>query len=146
MRKFAISTFFLFLTFILNVSVSANQNKVVVIPMGGDSPTKCSGHPQWKRVECTIPPSFGWEWSSHKSLSTTRESANRHRVLWVGHLNNTSYCSLDGIGWVSRDVSAMSDCSTNWYHIGGSFTGNCYGWDGEPVRRLVLGSHDCYNY
>jgi hypothetical protein len=129
----------------LAVSVSAQQNKVVVIPLNSGGPTKCASHPQWQPVDCTT---TQWVWSSHRSLATTLEDANLHRVLWAGdqHSGIANTCSLDGSGWVSTAEVIMSGCDTEWSHIGGSFTGDCSGHDGDIVRRLVLGSYDCYDY
>ncbi|MEZ4470080.1 MAG: hypothetical protein R3F60_04580 [bacterium] len=56
------------------------------------------------------------------------------------------YCSLDGTGWVSTEAVPMAGCDNSWYHLGGRFSGNCGGHDGDTVRRLVLDEDGCYDY
>ena len=55
-------------------------------------------------------------------------------------------CSLDGTGWVTVDTVVMEGCDARWYHIGGAYSGNCGGHDGDLVRRLVLGDDECYDF
>ena len=105
----------------------------------------CDGHPQWRPVECVTP---DWVWTSNRQFNTV-EAANANRTLWSGcnHTENRAgLCSLDGTGWVSTETMPMQGCNANWQHIGGRFSGNCGGHDGDTVRRLVLGDDDCYDY
>ena len=105
----------------------------------------CLNNPQWQAVDCTTP---SWVWSSDNTNAITVPDANLLHVLWTGcsHANIPNTCSLDGTGWVSTGVTAMAGCNTTWYHLGGSYTGQCGGHDGDQVRRLVLNPNDCYAY
>ena len=105
----------------------------------------CPGNPQWMPVNCTT---TQWVWSSDRANATTVAAANTKRVLYTGcsHGSVANTCSLTGTGWVSTAVYTMSGCNTNWYHLGGSYTGNCGGHDGDQVRRLALNPTDCYPY
>jgi hypothetical protein len=103
----------------------------------------CVGNAQWTPVTCITPE---WVWSSDRGNDTVA-AANAAHTLFTGL--NDQYCSLDGAGWVSTTPYVMTDfgdCDINWYHLGGSFTGNCGGWGMQPVRRLAVGSNDCYPY
>lgn len=86
--------------------------------------------------------------SKPTSSATTLQQANAQQVLWTGcsHSGVPNTCSLDGTGWVSTQVVAMIGCNESWYHLGGSYTGDCGGHDGDQVRRLALGPNDCYAY
>jgi hypothetical protein len=79
---------------------------------------------------------------------TSLQAANTNRVLAVGcaHSGTGNTCSLDGSGWVSTATFTMSGCNANWYHIGGGYSGNCGGHDGDIYRLLVLNEGDCYDY
>lgn len=55
-------------------------------------------------------------------------------------------CSLTGAGWVSTETSVMAGCNDSWYHLGGRFTGNRGGHDGDEVRRLTMSANGCYDY
>ena len=108
----------------------------------------CTGNPLWRPVQCRT---ASWVWSSDRRFLDVA-SANANRMLWTGcthagdAANVEGLCSLDGTGWVSTAVERMAGCDASWYHIGGSYTGNCGGHDGDTVRRLVLGEDDCYDY
>jgi len=105
----------------------------------------CLNNPKWMPVNCSTPK---WVWSSNRNIATTLAAANANKVLWAGctHAPAGNTCSLDGTGWVSTATVAMAGCNASWYHIGGEFSGNCGGHDGDVVRRLVLGKNDCYDY
>jgi cysteine-rich repeat protein len=110
-----------------------------------ESNSTCLNNPQWMAVNCST---NQWVWSSDRVNAPTLQLANSMHVLWTGcsHGCVTNTCSLDGTGWVSTQVTAMAGCNATWYHIGGSYTGNCGGHDGDQVRRLALGPNDCYAY
>lgn len=106
----------------------------------------CVNNAQWMPVNCTT---TAWVWSSNRSLATTVNAANTQHLLWAGCAHTSgagNTCSLTGTGWVSTAVTTMSGCDASWYHLGGSYTGNCGGHDGDQVRRLVVGPNDCYAY
>jgi len=111
----------------------------------------CDLHPQWQAVSCTTP---DWVWSSDRVAATTVPIANALQVLWTGcdHAGGVQpdmgngLCSLDGLGWVSTQTFVMAGCDADWYHLGGGYTGNCGGHDGDTVRHLVKGINDCYAY
>jgi len=95
-------------------------------------------------VSCTT---GSWVWSS--SLANTNvASASAAHTLHAGraHAGAPNTCSLTGAGWVSTATFVMSGCDTSWYHLGGSYTGNCGGHDGDIIRHLAMGPNDCYNY
>ena len=107
----------------------------------------CQGNPQWEPVRCQI---NSWVWSSNNAFQTV-DAAAANRVLWTGcrHSgdgNDDGYCSLDGRGWVSTQAVPMAGCDRMWFHLGGNFTGQCGGHDGDTVRRLVLTEDGCYDY
>jgi hypothetical protein len=108
-------------------------------------PKVCATNPLWQPVNCST---TQWVWSSDRTLAPTLAQANASRILWTGcsHGGVANTCSLTGTGWVSTQVTTMSGCNATWYHLGGSYTGNCGGHDGDQVRRLVLGPNDCYVY
>lgn len=103
----------------------------------------CAGHSQWMPVTCTT---TNWVWSSDRVGATTVASASAQRKLFTDASGGVNFCSLDGTGWVSTATTVMSGCNTDWYHLGGSYTGNCGGWDGTVVRRLAMGPNECYDY
>ncbi|MCA9543666.1 MAG: scavenger receptor cysteine-rich domain-containing protein, partial [Myxococcales bacterium] len=106
----------------------------------------CLNNPQWRPVECVT---GEWVWTNDRSFPTLEEAA-ANRTLYSGctHAgdNDDGLCSLDGTGWVSTETFVMQGCNETWRHIGGSFSGNCGGHDGDTVRLLVLGDNDCYDY
>jgi cysteine-rich repeat protein len=105
----------------------------------------CAGNPQWQPVQCIKPAAFLW--SSDRTLAKTIADANAQHVLYTGcnHILMPTVCSLDGKGWVSVDEGNLVGCAANWYMLGNN-AGNCGGHDGDPIRRLVLGPNDCYDY
>ena len=106
----------------------------------GEDSTICADNPLWMPVDCMTPE---WVWTSSRTYVTV-ESADAARTLWTDDWGLT--CSLDGTGWVSTEVYTMAGCNDDWYHIGGRYTGNCGGHDGEDIRRLTMGDDTCYNY
>lgn len=108
-------------------------------------PSYCAANPKWTPVSCTT---GQWVWSSDRSKATTVTSASQQHLLWSGcqHSSIPSTCSLTGTGWVSTQTFSMSGCNASWYHLGGSYTGNCGGHDGDQVRHLAMGPNDCWNY
>ena len=107
----------------------------------------CQGDPLWRPVECQT---GEWVWSADRERARDLMTANDLRLLRTGcrHAqddNDDGLCSLDGTGWVSVDSWPMAGCNV-WYHIGGRFSGNCGGHDGDTVRHLVLDEDDCYDY
>ncbi len=123
-------------------SVNANDGCSAVCKKEAAS---CLNNPKWTPVNCTT---TKWVWSSDKVQAMTLAAANMKKVLWSGctHAPAANTCSLDGKGWVSTQQYVMADCNATWYHIGGDFTGNCGGHDGDSVRRLALTQNDCYDY
>jgi cysteine-rich repeat protein len=108
--------------------------------------TGCSTNPQWQAVSCST---STWVWSRDKAIATDLQTANANHVLATyvgGDAQNQALCSLDGTGWISTATFVMAGCNTSWYHIGGSYTGDCVGHDGEIWRHLVLGANDCFVY
>jgi hypothetical protein len=109
----------------------------------------CPNNPQWMPVGCAT---MTWVWSSDKNKAKTVVDANAAQVLWsgcnhAGDPNNTDgKCSLTGKGWVSTKTFTMQGCNATWYHLGGSYTGDCGGHDGDTVRHLVMGDNDCFAY
>ena len=113
-----------------------------------DSP--CIGNPDWQRVTCTT---GDWVWSRDRGLAMSVKDAAANRVLATGCKHATpqpdegnGLCSLDGTGWVSTKTFVMADCDAKWYHLGGRFSGNCGGHNGDTWRHLVLTDNDCYPY
>lgn len=106
--------------------------------------TDCATSTLWQPVDCTT---TDWVWSSDRNFLTL-ELADANGVLWVGdqHTIIPNTCSLDGTGWVSTEVFTMQGCNTSWSHIGGRYTGNCGGHDGDQVRRLTLEPQGCFDY
>ena len=104
----------------------------------------CIGNPQWMPVDCTT---TRYVWSSDRTYLTI-QAANDNETLYTGcsHAGIATTCSLDGLGYVSTATYTMAGCNATWYHIGGDYTGNCGGHDGDQVRRLVLTENDCYAY
>jgi hypothetical protein len=126
------------------VRISNPVTVTVEVPGG---PGDCASHPQWTPVSCTI---ASWVWSSDRTYLDI-PSADAAEVLWSGCThsgdgNDDGMCSLDGAGWVSTDTFVMADCNASWYHLGGSYTGNCGGHDGDTVRHLVKDPAGCYDY
>ncbi len=109
---------------------------------GECGPPPCADHEDWIPVNCQT---GEWVWSSDRARAVNLEDANRLRVLWTNHGDN-AMCSLDGAGWVSSEIFRIRDCNSDWYHIGGRYTGNCGGHDGEITRLLALGPDDCWDY
>ncbi|MBK7826486.1 DUF4215 domain-containing protein [Nannocystis sp.] len=105
----------------------------------------CLNNPKWTAVTCTT---TKWMWSSDKAQAITLADANTKKLLWSGcsHAPYADTCSLDGKGWVSTMEYVMAGCNATWYHLGGEYTGNCGGHDGDKVRRLALTQNDCYDY
>ena len=111
--------------------------------------SNCLNNAKWQKVSCTTP---SWVWSSNRNFLTA-QAANVAHTLETGCAHgqpqpqlSQGVCSLDGKGWVSTQTFTMANCNNGWYHIGGSFSGNCGGHDGDLYRHLVLGDNDCYNY
>ncbi len=111
----------------------------------------CLGNPQWTRVTCTI---TSWVWSSDNTKKTLVDANAAHTLQTGCHhatdaalqQQNNWMCSLDGKGWVSTQTFVMAGCNQSWWHVGGSFSGQCGGHDGDVTRHLVLGDNDCYPY
>jgi hypothetical protein len=102
----------------------------------------CATNSQWTPVTCTT---TRWDWSTDRTIATTVSAASTNHVLAVG-TGDGAMCSLSGAGWVSTATFPVSNCNAKWYHIGGSYTGNCGGWDSTPVRHLADAADDCYAY
>ena len=113
---------------------------------GSNFEAGCEGNALWQPVECAI---TSWVWSSDSRFGDLA-SAEENRVLYSGCThdgqNPEGLCSLDGTGWVSVDSFPMQGCDATWWHIGGEFTGQCGGHDGDTVRHLVLSSDACWDY
>jgi hypothetical protein len=114
------------------------------------SPSVCASNPNWTPVTCTT---GSWVWSMDRAVATTAAAANTARVLASGCRHGagqpelgSGMCSLTGTGFVSTRTFTMSGCDARWFHLGGSFTGNCGGHDGDTYRLLALGPNDCYDY
>ncbi len=108
----------------------------------------CVGNPQWTPVTCVT---GEWVWSMDRARATTLAAANIARVLTSSNTGPApggaqGMCSLDGTGYVSTRSFIMANCDAAWYHIGGRYTGNCGGHNGELYRLLALGANDCYAY
>jgi hypothetical protein len=128
---------------VLDVSTCTLSDAVPLNAIPGD----CASHDQWTPVTCTI---GSWVWSSDRTY-TSIDSAEAEGVLWTGCThsgdgNDDGMCSLDGMGWVSTESSVMAGCNETWYHLGGTYTGNCGGHDGDIVRHLVTDPMGCYDY
>jgi hypothetical protein len=116
-----------------------------------DDDCGCFNNPQWMPVTCQT---GDWVWSRNKAIAMTLASANTAKVLATGCMHGQGpqpqlgqgLCSVSGTGWVSTQTFVMQGCDASWYHLGGSFTGNCGGHDGDTWRHLVLGDNDCYPY
>jgi hypothetical protein len=115
-----------------------------------DNDCGCINNPQWMPVSCIT---TDWVWSRNKAIATTLAAANANDVLATGCTHGSpqpqlsqGLCSLDGTGWVSTQTFPMVGCDASWYHIGGNYTGDCGGHDGDTWRHLVLGPNDCYAY
>jgi hypothetical protein len=108
--------------------------------IGGVCKATCQNNPKWTPVDCTT---TSYVWSRDRSQATTLADANAKRLLATVY---GAKCSLSGTGWVSTSTFQMQNCSALWYHIGGTYTGNCGGHDGSSWRHLVLGDTECYDY
>jgi hypothetical protein len=118
-------------------SVSDSADFDAVTP---EEDADCAANPLWEPVDCTTPE---WVWTSDRAF-TTAETADAARTLWSDHWGLT--CSLTGAGWVSTETFTMAGCNDRWYHIGGRYTGDCGGHDGEDVKRLTMDDLGCYDY
>ncbi|MFT4625600.1 MAG: hypothetical protein ACI8PZ_004268 [Myxococcota bacterium] len=107
---------------------------------GPEADPDCADNPLWTPVDCSTPE---WVWSSDRGAITV-DAADAARTLWSDEWGLT--CSLSGEGWVSTETFVMSGCDSSWYHIGGRYTGNCGGHDGEDVKRLTMADMGCYDY
>ena len=110
----------------------------------------CTNHPLWMPVTCVTP---DWVWSRDRALALDVPTAAALQVLATGCAHGTpqpdlgdGLCSLDGLGWVSVDQFVMADCDAAWYHLGGGYTGNCGGHNGDFYRHLVVDPAGCYDY
>ncbi len=116
-----------------------------------DGPLPCDQHPQWMPVSCTTP---DWVWSSNRAIALNVVDAEANQVLETGCAHaggmqpemSDGLCSLTGTGWVTTTTFVMAGCNNDWYHIGGAFTGNCGGHDGDTTRHLVMDINGCYDY
>jgi hypothetical protein len=113
-----------------------------------ESNRSCANNPLWRRAECQID---SWLWSSDSSVAQDVDAAEAASVLYSGcrhsgDSNDEGLCTLDGQGWVSVDAWDMLGCDASWYHLGGQFSGQCGGHDGDRVRRVVRGDQGCYDY
>ena len=108
----------------------------------------CADNPLWQPVVCQT---GEWVWSSSLQFLDVA-SAEANRTLWSaaigdqGANGNSALCSLTGQGHVSTQAFNMALCDSSWYHLGGRFSGNCGGHNGETVRRLVMNPQGCYDY
>jgi hypothetical protein len=113
---------------------------------GSNFETGCEGNPLWQPVECAV---TSWVWSADSRFQDV-DTAEANRVLHSGCMhdgqNPEGLCSLDGTGWVSVDSFPMQGCDATWWHIGGEFSGQCGGHDGDTVRHLVMSSDACWDY
>ncbi|MEZ4475671.1 MAG: hypothetical protein R3F60_33705 [bacterium] len=116
--------------------------------VAGEANPDCANNPLWQPVACQT---GEWVWSSDRAFQTVA-AAEAARELWSARVGDQgapgreALCSLTGQGFVAAQAEVMANCNTEWYHIGGRFTGNCGGHDGEPVRRLVMNPQGCYDY
>ncbi len=73
-------------------------------------------------------------------------------ALWSAQIGDAgadganALCSLNGQGYVSTQPFRMALCDAQWSPLGGGFSGNCGGHDGETVRRLTMNAEGCYDY
>ncbi|MEZ4468974.1 MAG: MopE-related protein, partial [bacterium] len=108
----------------------------------------CADNPLWEPVRCQT---GEWVWTSDRALDNVA-AADGGRTLWSAAINDAgqpgaqAFCSLDGTGYVSVEAFTMNQCDNLWYHLGGRFTGNCAGHDGETVRRLTMRPDGCFDY
>ncbi len=108
----------------------------------------CANNPLWQRVACQT---GEWVWTSSRVFNNLA-TAEANRTLFSASIGDqgangqNALCSLNGQGFVSTQTFQMAQCDTQWFHIGGRFTGNCGGHNGETVRRLVTGNNGCYDY
>ncbi len=114
---------------------------------GPEADPNCADNPLWRRVTCET---GEWVWTNDRQFPELAD-AEANQTLFTGctHANDDNddgLCSLDGNGWVSTQTWTMDGCNANWRHIGGRFSGNCGGHDGDNVRRLVTGDDGCYDY
>ncbi len=120
------------------------SDDMVIIP--DEASSECADNPLWTPVTCTM---SSWLWSSDRA-HTTVEDAEMFLELYSGCTHSSDnpdgMCSLTGDGWVSTESWTMSGCDSSWYHLGGSYTGNCGGHDGDTVRRYVTSDEGCYDY
>jgi uncharacterized coiled-coil protein SlyX len=125
----------------LQLQIDALDTRISGLESAG---TSCASSAVWQPVDCTT---NSWVWTSDRTHPTL-DAADQNGVLWVGdqHANIPNTCSLDGTGWVSTEVFTMQGCNTDWRHIGGSFSGNCGGHDGDQVRRLTMNPEGCFDY
>lgn len=110
------------------------------------SPTSCENNTKWQPVDCQT---SNWVWSSNRESARNVTEADAQHVLWASdsrHTLDRNTCSLTGTGWVSTQEVTMSGCNSTWYHLGGRYTGNCGGHDGDIVRRLTMDPNGCYDY
>ena len=124
------------------VTAADGTTKAYTVTLSFFTAGHCATNPQWTPVTCTTPQ---WDWSTNRAIATTVSTASANHVLAVG-TGDGAMCSLSGAGWVSTATFAVSNCNSSWYHLGGSYTGNCGGWDGTLVRHLADGADDCYAY
>ncbi|MCB9548300.1 MAG: hypothetical protein H6706_20990 [Myxococcales bacterium] len=116
--------------------------------VAGEANPDCANNPLWRPVACQT---GEWVWSSDRAFQTVA-AAEAARELWSAEVNDQgapgqdALCSLTGQGFVAVQAGVMAGCNTDWFHIGGRFTGNCGGHDGEVVRRLVMNPQGCYDY
>jgi len=126
-------------------TLSCGDGTSVTIPLGPNE-FACETRPDlWQEVDSTT---SNWVWTSSRIFSNVGD-ADFNRTLYVGDQHRNSVpntASLDGTGYVSTAVFTMNGCDTDWYHLGGWFSGNCYGHDGDQVRRLVMDTEACYDY
>lgn len=124
--------------------VFSMNDGLVFIP--DEASSECADNPLWTPVTCSM---GSWLWSSDRSF-TTVEDAEMVLELYSGCVhasdNPDGMCSLTGEGWVSTESWTMTGCDASWYHLGGSYTGNCGGHDGDTVRRHVTSDDGCYDY
>ncbi|MCB9549703.1 MAG: hypothetical protein H6706_28180 [Myxococcales bacterium] len=108
----------------------------------------CARNPLWEPVACQT---GEWVWTSDRAQRSVAD-ADAARTLWTalvgdaGEAGRDARCSLDGTGYLSTQAFVMNRCDDLWFHLGGRFTGECGGHDGEPVRRLTMNPQGCFDY
>jgi len=122
----------------------AMSGVINLIDLPPPPPNVCASNPLWMPVECVTP---SWIWIMDRNITTNEAIADKDGLLATGSRigipqpeMSEGLCSLTGTGWISLQTYTITNCDSSWYHVGGSFTGNCRGHDGDTYRLLVLGN------